>query len=235
MSEDNFDLTDLARYLHLPEKQVQKMADRGQIPGRKIKGEWTFSSSEIHHWFEHRLGATDDDAELATVEETIAKSNPAEETISIAALIPPGGIELPLAARTKESVIRTMAAVAERTGMLWDAEKMADAIRKREDLHPTALDNGVALLHPRRPMGSIIDDTFLTLGISGSGLPFGGGFDNLTDVFFLICSKDDRVHLRVLARLSRLLTVRGFLENLREAETEAAIRALIAETEAKIA
>jgi futalosine hydrolase len=33
---------------------------------------------------------------------------------------------------------------------------MAEAVAAREDLHPTALENGVALLHPRRPQTSIL-------------------------------------------------------------------------------
>jgi PTS system nitrogen regulatory IIA component len=234
VSEDNFDIESLASYLHLPKNQLQKMADRGQVPGRRIKGGWSFSSSEIHHWLESRLGATDDDAELATVEQILNKSAPSDETISIATLIPSGGIELPLAARTKDSVIRTMTSVAARTGMLWDSVKMCDALRKREELHPTALDIGVALMHPRRPMGNIIDDTFIVLGISTAGIPFGGGFENLTNIFFLICSKDDRIHLRVLARLSRLLTVKDFMNELRNAESEKEIRNVIVESESNI-
>ena len=37
----------------------------------------------------------------------------------------------------------------------------------------------------------------------------------LTDVFFLICSVEDRGHLQVLARLSRVLGWPGFLDALR--------------------
>lgn len=234
MSDANYDLPELAKYLHLPEAKVKKMADRGQIPGRKVKGDWTFSASEIHHWLEERIGGTGDDEELANVEDALAQSGVEEEVVSISDLIPPGGIEIPLGAKTKDSVIRRMTSLGARTGLLWDAEKMAEALRKREELHPTALDNGIALLHPRRPMAGILGETFVTLGVNGRGIPFGGGFGSLTDIFFLICAVDDRIHLRVLARLSRILTVRGFLDRLREAENEADVRRLIAETEAEI-
>ncbi len=33
---------------------------------------------------------------------------------------------------------------------------MAEAVRSREQMQPTALENGVALLHPRRPMAKIL-------------------------------------------------------------------------------
>jgi len=117
---------------------------------------------------------------------------------------------------------------------LWDPEKMAAAVRDREEMHPTALDNGVALLHPRRPMASILGQPLLAFGRSASGIPFGGGFGNLTDLFFLICSVDDRGHLRTLARLARVLGSPGFLQNLREAEDSPSVHRLIAVAEATL-
>jgi mannitol/fructose-specific phosphotransferase system IIA component (Ntr-type) len=50
----------------------------------------------------------------------------------------------------------------------------------------------------------------------------------------LICSVEDRGHLRTLARLSRLLTVAGFLDALRAAPDAAAARRLILENEANL-
>ena len=234
MAHSNFDIPKLAQYLHLTEREIQKLAERGDLPGRKIQGDWVFSREEIHHWWEQKIGLSDSRA-LETVEVALAKNAVEDESpVLLADLIPEGGIEIPLAAKTKDSVIRSMSTLAANTGLLWDADKMAEALKKREDLHPTALDNGVALLHPRRPIPSILGETFLTLGISSRGIPFGGGFGNLTDVFFLLCSTDDRIHLRILARLSRLLTLSGFLDELRTKEDAASVRDWIAEAEEKI-
>ena len=99
-----------------------------------------------------------------------------------------------------------MVDLAAETGLLWDAEKMTAAVRERENLHPTALENGVALLHPRRPLQQILAEPLVALGITQAGIPFGESHGVLTDVFFLICSTDDASHLRILARLSRLIT-----------------------------
>jgi PTS system nitrogen regulatory IIA component len=96
---------------------------------------------------------------------------------------------------------------------------MAEALTSREELHPTALGNGVALLHPRRPLPSIMGEPFLALGITTSGIPFGGPRGCLTDVFFLIGSTSETVHLRVLAKLSRMLQQSEWLDELRESES----------------
>ena len=236
MPHSTLTLQQLSRYLHLPDTQIRRLVDKGAIPSRRVNGDLVFSREEVNHWLERRIGISDEE-ELVQVEEALTKSAPpgtAEDEISLVALIPEGAIALPLLAKTRDSVIRSMVQLAGSTGLLWDTDAMAEAVKAREELHSTALDEGVALLHPRRPMASILGDTFVTLGIVPSGIPFGGGSSGLTDVFFLICSMDDRVHLRILARLSRVLGSHDFLCRLRESSSEGAVRELFLEVEGAI-
>ena len=109
---------------------------------------------------------------------------------------------------------------------------MAQAVFAREELHPTALDNGVALLHPRRPQSSVLADSVIALGICPQAIPFSTT-GHLTDVFFLICSYDDAVHLRILARLSRMISDAAFLDSLRQASSPAEAHAAIVASEEK--
>ena len=234
MSTEDFDIDSLAAYLHLTPQQVARLADRGRLPARKVAGRWRFSQAEIHHWLEERIGLSDDD--LLDVEgllEAQAQKNQ-QEQIVIADLLPPEAIAIPLKARTRNSVFKAMVDLAMQTGWLWDPDKMAEAVRAREDMYPTALDGGVALLHPRRPMPGILGQPFLALGCTPTGIPFGGSRGGLTDVFFLICSVDDPGHLRTLARLSRLIGSPGFLDQIRQAPEPASAHEIIAEAEAEL-
>lgn len=232
MPADDFDVNSLAAYLHLSPQQVTRLAERGKLPGRKVAGQWRFSRAEIHHWLEERIGLLEED-DLVDVEDVLrAEAGPdTQEEIVIAEMLPPEAVEIPLKARTRNAVFAAMVELAARTGWLWDPDKMRTAIRDRENLFPTALDNGVALLHPRRPMASILSQGFLALGCTPNGIPFGGSRGGLTDVFFLICSVDDRSHLRTLARLSRVITSPGFLDTLRQAPDALAAHRLIVDTE----
>ena len=235
MAAADFDLDSLARYLHVTPAQVQKMAERRTLPGRKIGGAWKFPQAEIHHWLEERIGAADDE-DLAQVEKVLSRAGQHEphDIVSIAGLIPSGAIAAPLAARTKSSVITAMVDLVAETGLLWDAEKMIATVRERENLHPTALENGVALLHPRRPLAQILAEPLVALGVTQQGIPFGESHGVLTDVFFLICSTDDAGHLRILARLSRLITAEGFLPALRGSPDAAAARDCLEKFEKEI-
>ena len=231
MPYQDFNVEGLARYLHLAPQQVVKLADRGKLPGRKVGGQWRFAKPDIHHWLERRIGLSDE-LELIEVEAVLRRSEPPEQQSDprVADMLPLEAIAVPLPSRTRNSVINSMVELAADTGWLWDAKEMARAVKAREDMHTTALGNGVALLHPRRPMPKILAQPLLALGLTGSGIPFGGE-STLSDVFFLICSVEDRGHLRTLARLSRILTAAGFFDALRRAENAEEARRVIVETE----
>jgi len=233
MLHEDFDLDSLSIYLHLAPQQVARLADRGKLPGRKVSGQWRFSRAEVHAWLENRIGVSDEDG-LLEMENALQRSAPAHQQgdVSIAELLPVSALAMPLEARTRNSVITSMVDLATHTGWLWDPAKMVEAVRSREEMHSTALENGVALLHPRRPLPNILEQAFVALGVTQTGIPFGGSL--MTDVFFLVCSVEDRGHLRTLARLSRLLTLPDFLPALRATPDAYAAHALIAEMESKL-
>ncbi len=232
MSSADFDLAELASYLHLTPQQVERLAGRGQLPGRKVAGDWRFSRADVHHWMEARMGVLDDE-QLMLVEDRLARHAASDADITIAGCLRRDTIAVPLEARTRASVIAQMAQLAARSGLLWDWQKMADAVRQREELQSTALDSGVALLHPRRPLSAILSEPVMALGITTQGIPFGAG-RRLTDIFFLIGSVDDRGHLRTLARLSRILTVEGLVDRLRHAQDATAAFQVMVETESTL-
>ena len=235
MADEDFDIASLAAYLHLAPQQVSRLAERGKLPGRRLAGEWRFSAAEIHHWLEDRIGLSDD-TQLAHVEDALERASGGEsaEDVSVAAMLPAEAIAVPLVGKTRRSIISEMVELAAATGYLWDPEKMAEAVTSRENMHPTALDIGVALMHPRRPMESILGESFLALGLAQRGIPFGSERGKLTDVFFLICSCDDATHLRVLARLSRVINDAYFLQEVRDCRQVGQVRALITQREEEL-
>src|SRR5262249_28317790 len=154
--------------------------------------------AEIHHWLEERIGLSDEE-ELQQMESFL---RPMHGHLTaprpVAEMLPLAAIEVPLKARTRNSVITSICDVAARTHLLWNPQKMAEAVRAREEMQPTALESGVALMHPRRPLPNILAEPFLAFGRTEAGIPFGGSHGELTDLFFLIGSVDDRGHLQTL-------------------------------------
>lgn len=235
MAEDEFTIESLAQYLHLDAAQVARLAERGNLPGRRAGGAWRFRPAEIHHWLEEKIGVADE-AGLVQMEGALERADRGsdQEIVNVTALLPLTAIAIPLPAKTRNSVIDSMVELAAGTGWLWDPPKMAAAIRSREEMYPTAMENGVAFLHPRRPLASILGQSFLALGRTDRGIPFGSGRGGLTDVFFLICSMEDRTHLRVLARLSRLVGQSTFLSELRAVPDPHAAHELVERVEREL-
>ncbi|MDO4587543.1 MAG: PTS sugar transporter subunit IIA [Planctomycetia bacterium] len=236
MLQSTYTLSELALYLKESEKQVQKYAEQGIIQGRKVQGKWVFAAADVILLLEKMLNHPENEKSVVSVEKVVNQNVSQEdrENFSILDYLSEDSIIIPFSAKTTDSVIRKITAFAADIGKLWVPEDMAAAIRKREEMMSTAMENGVALLHPRRPLPDIIAETFLVLGIAPRGIPFGGGFNNLTDIFFMICCTNDKIHLRILARLGRILGQVAFLDQLRELESPAEIIELISVAESKI-
>jgi PTS system nitrogen regulatory IIA component len=216
MNAETMDLEQLARYLQRDLRDVTRLAARGYLPGRKVGGEWKFSRAEITHWVETQMHAYTEE-ELANLE-----GQTSESELLVTSLLQPACVAVPLEARTKGSVLRELVALAEKSWLIYDPAGVLQALQQREELAPTALESGVAIPHPRRPLPQALGESVIAYGRTGTGIPFGHAHGSLTDIFFLVCCMDDRTHLRVLARLSRLLLRPGLIDDLRAAETPGA-------------
>lgn len=236
MADDSFDIASLAAYLHMMPAQVSKLAERGKLPGRRIGGQWKFTRPEVSQWLEERMGLSGDE-ELAALETRLRLDDAhGASVIDLAELFPAECVAVPLAARTRASVIKAMCELAAASGRLWDVERMAEAVSQRESMAPTALENGIALLHPRRPQSSILGEAVLAMGITSGGIPFGGGpgGSGLTDTFILIAATSDHEYLRTLARVSRIVNDRDWVATLRAAPDAIAARELFLVRDAEI-
>src|SRR5262249_54395240 len=189
----------LAAYLQRDVREVSKLASRGQLPGQKVAGQWRFARAEINHWLETQLHGYDE-SQLTALESGTACGVLAEQQPPLAAMLSEASVAVPLAATTRASVLKELVTLAEQSWQVYDPEAVLEAIRLREEIGSTARPGGVAIPHPRRPLPNALGESVLAFGRTASGIPFGAPHGGLTDIFFLVCCRDDRTHLRVLAR-----------------------------------
>jgi PTS system nitrogen regulatory IIA component len=228
---ETLDIGQLAAYLSRDVREVGKLASRGYLPGRKVNGEWRFARAEINHWLEGQLPGYGED-ELAALES--AHGTEVEEPL-LANLLGPENVAVPLVASTKVSVLRELVKLAAQSWQVYDPDAVHEAIVKREEMESTAQVNGVAFPHSHRPFGdAVLGEPLVCFARTPRPVVFGGPRGSLTDVFFLVLSKDDRTHLRVLARLARVLRRDGLLASLRTAETPAEAHELLLAAEREV-
>lgn len=228
MGNEIMGLEELAVYLQRDAREIHKMASRGYLPGQKVSGQWRFHTVEINNWLSSHMHSYSD--QELTALETGASQGRSNDGPLVSSLIIEATIAVPLHANTRASVLQELVKLAEKSWQVYDPEAIHEAVRHREEIGSTAIPGGVALPHPHRPLPRALGEDVLAFGRTINGIHFGTS-GTLTDLFFLVLCRDHRTHLKVLARLSRLLLRPGFLENLRAAETPAAVFQLIQNTE----
>lgn len=232
MDHETFTLDELARHLGRDRRELEKLVQRGRIPGRKVGGQWVFHSVEITHWLEKEMRAFTD-PELARVEES-HQSLEVDADVPVTSLLRRETIQVPLQARTKRSVLESLVEVAGRTWQVWEPATVLQAVREREEMLSTGYENGVALPHPRNPLPDVLGESIVAFGRTFTGLPFGAPKGRLSDLFFLVLSRDSRTHLHVLARLGRMVQQPELLERLRDADDPATAYQAICAADEKV-
>jgi len=220
MSHDWMTLDELAAYLGRDRREIEKLANRGRIPGRKLSGDWQFHSTEITHWLEQEMREYTE-GELRNVEQN-QQSTEVDAEIPVSSLLHAETVQVPLEARTKRSVLECLVEVAGRTWQVWQPSEVLKAVQNRERVMSTGFENGVAIPHPRNPLPEAYGESIIAFGRTFSGIPFGAPKRQLTDLFFLVLSQDTHTHLHVLARLGRILQIPGFVDEMRNADDNTA-------------
>jgi PTS system nitrogen regulatory IIA component len=233
MENEIMDLEQLASYLQRDARELSKMANRGYLPGQKVGGHWRFASAEINHWIETQMHAYTEQ-ELTALEAGTHRGQLECQPL-VSALLTEAVMAVPLAAGTRDSVLRELVKLAERSWQVYDAAALLQAIRQREELGSTALASGVAIPHPRRPLPDTVQgESFMAFGRTPRGVPFSALDGSLTDLFFLVCCRDQSTHLRTLARLSRMMLRDDFVDALRATETVPEAYQIIESTEREL-
>lgn len=213
MDHQTLSLDELALRLGRDRREVERLVVRGNLPGHKVKGQWLFYPTEVTQWLEQELRGYSQ-TELAQLEGA-QQSAELDPQLPVTSLLRPELVQIPLEARTKRSVLESLLEVAGRTWQVWEPAAILQAIQDREAACSTGFENGVAIPHPRTAMPDALGESVIAYGRTLSGIPFGAPKRTLSDIFFLVLSRDSRTHLQILARLGRMLQLPGFVEELR--------------------
>lgn len=148
----------------------------------------------------------------------------------IADLLAPNGVVLRGGASSKRQALHAVAeAAAQAMGV--DQTRVFDALLEREALGSTGLGSGVAVPHARLKEIDRVAAVFVRLD---SPVAYDAVDDRPVDLLFALFAppKDGAEHLRALAAASRALRSAELREQLRQARTADAIRALFVKDDA---
>ena len=230
-----FNLDQVAVYLHLPVPEVKEYVRTRVIPCEMQGDRLIFRKKEIDAWASQRIIGLSKQRLTVYHRKTSARTHDlSKQHALISELVKPVFIRPKLHSKTKASIIRSMVELAGSTGLVVDPKDLLRSIDERERLCSTALAGGIALLHPRNHEPYMFEDSFVVLGKTIQPVPFGSPDGAMTDLFFLICCQDDRIHLHVLTRLCMMCHYTSVLLELRDAADAASMYDMMVESEQEI-
>ncbi len=219
MPHTTFSILEAAEYLHIRAEDLERLVKQGDIPFHRQGDRVVFRRGEIDAWASQRiLGMPERELKSYHKVSSAKVHDLSEEHAIVTELMTPGSMEPELHSRTRASVIVDMVDLAMQTDLVNHREDLLASVQEREQMGSTALPGRFALLHPRHHDPYLFDDSFVVLGRTVQAIPFGAPDGRTTDVFFLVCCQDDRLHLHVLARLCMLCHHTDLLLHLAEAE-----------------
>jgi PTS system nitrogen regulatory IIA component len=137
-----------------------------------------------------------------------------------------------LQSKNKKGVLEELAGVLVAQGKLPDLEKVVEVLLDREKLGSTGIGDGIAIPHGKiRDLGEVV----ASFGRSREGVEFESIDQKPTHLFFLLVAPENSagIHLKALARISRLLKDPNFRKRLMEAENEEGLFQIISEEDAR--
>ncbi|ADK82851.1 PTS sugar transporter subunit IIA [Sediminispirochaeta smaragdinae] len=149
---------------------------------------------------------------------------------TIATMLEEGVIDLSLKASRKKQAIKELAALLAGTGKVSDCEKIAKAVLAREKVASTGIGHGIAIPHKLSPS---VQETVMVFGRSKEGIAFDAIDRKPAHLLFFIVGPENSSadHLKLLSRLSRLLTQESFRDQLMEARSPEEVVALFRNNE----
>lgn len=197
-------IKDVADLLNVSETTIRRWLADGKIPAYRINHQYRFNRLEIEDWV---MGQKLDKSSQSPVSNQAPKENSSQATrgskqFSLYRALHKGGVMYDIPGNTKEEIIRgTMKQLSDELNL--DADAISELLLDREQLQPTALNNGIAIPHTRdfllNAHYDVVTAVFLEHPIEY------GALDNkpVHTLFFLFAS-DDKRHLHLLAKIAHL-------------------------------
>lgn len=194
-------IKDVANLLNVSETTIRRWVSEKKIPCYTMNQSHCFDRGEIESWLMSQKGLE------SKSESGHAKSDSAENNLrggikqfSLFRAIHKGIVLHDVPGKTKDDVIRTaVKAIAKHLHL--DAEVLTSVLLERENLMPTALNNGIGIPHAR---DFLLNDHCDVVAIvyPKEAIDYGALDGKPVHTLFFLLACDDKRHLHILAKIA---------------------------------
>ncbi len=218
MAHEMLNLIQAAEHIHIEVNELKHCAQRGEIAAVKHGDSYLFCHRDLDEWAQRNL---------LDIGERDLKRRYEKVSCPITKLFNLNAIDLEVGAKAKAGILRDMADLAVKSGLVYDNEGLYQELVQREEAASTAIGNGFALLHPRFHDPYMFEESFIAYGRATHPVFFGATNGEATRHFFLIASTNHETHLNILARLAMMIHASDLAEQLDEAADAEAVLKII--------
>lgn len=199
-------IKEVSKYLKMNERTVYKLIQDGQIPAAKLGKQWRLNKEKLNEWLGFKM------AEMPSEDLIHIERDHKEAVIKISPLLKEENVIFNFYAVSKTQTIQKLVEVITKNNKLTlqEGEKLKQAVIERERLCSTAVGEGVAIPHPRNVIITDVKKTLLAVGICKHGMDYESMDGSPTNLIFLLSAPRNDIHLKLMARLSRLLRDKVF-------------------------
>ncbi len=215
MDTELMTLKEVAQYLQLAEPAISCMARDGELAAQKFGNAWRFSRTAVEVW--------------KAAQPVVAAGLP--EPLTVAGAMSTEHMNLAVKGADKDAVLHELVGMVIERGNKRHAELFFQALKSREDLCSTCVNDGIAIPHARNALVGLVDKPLLAYGRHVAGIDFGAMDGQPVRHFFLLCAPNVREHLQLLSRLSRILHKANFRKRLEAVSVPADIIAFVRDAE----
>ena len=203
-------IKDVAELLNVSETTIRRWLLDGKIPAYKLNRQYRFSRIEIENWMmQQKLDLAQEQKNFtASREEQIyplpkKESSPSgNQQFSLYRALNRGGVYTDITGQTKEAVIcNTMERIAPTLRL--DPDVLSELLLDREQLMPTAFNNGVAVPHARECLQHVPFD-LVTAVFLEKPIEYGALDEKPVDILFFLFATGDKIHLHLLSKIAHL-------------------------------
>ncbi|MCX5642558.1 MAG: PTS sugar transporter subunit IIA [Candidatus Omnitrophica bacterium] len=154
--------------------------------------------------------------------------------MKITEFLVPEAIVPSLRSTNKESVVKEMVEALVKAGSVKNAAQAVEVLLEREKLGSTGIGQNIAVPHAK---SEEVKNLALGVGISEKGVDFEALDGDPVNIIFMVIAPIDAtgLHLKVLARIARLLKDKVFRNSLRSCKTAKDIYETIREEDERAA
>ncbi|MGA1840230.1 MAG: PTS sugar transporter subunit IIA [bacterium] len=157
-----------------------------------------------------------------------------ETNIPLSRLTIPPLINLYLKSNNREEVLFEIAKIAYESGLTPSIKILFEGLKKRERMLSTAVGDGIAIPHPRHPSNKLFKTPNIVICRTQKGINFDAPDNKKVHLFFLICAPDVCIHLRLLAKVSKLLHAKNIIQKFMEAYSGEEVIKILLEFERQV-